>query len=151
MVLAKSEVEIRPLKPEDDKAWRRLWTEYLEFYESTVSEEVYAVTLSRLFDPSRLQQNALVAVKDNNLVGLVHYIYHPHNWRSEDVCYLQDLYVEKKYRGKGIGYSLIEGVYKAADKNGSPYVYWLTQDFNETAKRLYDRVATLTPFVKYQR
>jgi len=30
-------------------------------------------------------------------------------------------------------------------------VYWLTQDFNHTARNLYDRVAQLTPFIKYQR
>jgi len=27
----------------------------------------------------------------------------------------------------------------------------LTQDFNHTARNLYDRVALLTPFIKYQR
>jgi len=51
----------------------------------------------------------------------------------------------------GIGRKLIEAVYDAADKAGSPSVYWLTQDFNSTARTLYDRTGVLTPFIKYQR
>ena len=35
----------------------------------------------------------------------MHYIYHPHNWRIEDVCYLQDLYAAPDMRGKGVGLS----------------------------------------------
>ena len=50
-----------------------------------------------------------------------------------------------------MGRALIEAVYGAADERGAPSVYWLTQDFNETARVLYDRVANLTPFIKYQR
>jgi len=50
-----------------------------------------------------------------------------------------------------VGRALIEAVYEAADERGAPSVYWLTQDFNETARVLYDRVANLTPFIKYQR
>lgn len=52
---------------------------------------------------------------------------------------------------RGVGRALIEAVYEAADERGAPSVYWLTQDFNETARVLYDRVANLTPFIKYQR
>jgi len=82
---------------------------------------------------------------------LVHYILHPHNWREEDVIYLQDLYVRDDVRGTGAGRALIKAVYAVADANGTPSVYWLTQDSNNTARRLYDRIATLTPFVKYSR
>jgi hypothetical protein len=53
--------------------------------------------------------------------------------------------------GAGVGRALIEAVYAEADRDGCPNVYWMTQEFNETARRLYDRIATLTPFVKYSR
>lgn len=144
-------VTIRPLTQSDEPQWRRLWRAYLEFYESSVPETVTATTFSRLLDEKRPQQNALVAEQGGRLVGIVHFIYHAHNWRAEDVCYLQDLYVDPAVRGTGAGRALIEAVYAAADANGTPSVYWLTQDFNATARTLYDRVARLTPFVKYQR
>lgn len=142
---------IRPLVENDQPEWRRLWTAYLKFYESTVSEKVYEATFNRILDSNQLHRNALVAEYDGQLVGLVHFIYHAHNWRLEDTCYLQDLYVDPTHRGTGVGRALIEAVYETADANGTPSVYWLTQDFNEAARKLYDRVAKLTPFIKYQR
>jgi len=83
--------------------------------------------------------------------GLVHFLYHRHGWKIENVCYLQDLYVDPSVRGTGLGRRLIESVYDDADREGCPSVYWLTQDFNEAGRRLYDRVGTLTPFIKYAR
>ncbi|MCG7493631.1 GNAT family N-acetyltransferase [Thalassobius sp. Cn5-15] len=142
---------IRPLDVADQADWHRLWTAYLEFYESTVSEAVSETTFARLIDPARTQQNGMIALLDGAPVGLVHYIYHAHNWQVEDCCYLQDLYAAPSVRGQGIGRALIEAVYKAADDNGTPKVYWMTQEFNKTARQLYDRIAQLTPFVKYSR
>jgi GNAT superfamily N-acetyltransferase len=142
---------IRPLRQTDEAEWRRLWAGYLAFYETTLPETVYATTFARLLDPARPQQNALVAELDGRPVGLVHYIFHAHNWRQEDVCYLQDLYVDPDTRGTGAGRALIEAVYAAADANGTPAVYWLTQDFNTQARQLYDRIARVTPFIRYTR
>lgn len=145
-------MKIRELRTDDEAAWRSLWTDYLRFYESSVPEAVYQTTFARLLDPARSAQCALLAVDDKHQpIGLVHYIVHPHNWREEDVIYLQDLYVSEAARGIGAGRALIEAVYDAADANGTPSVYWMTQDFNATARQLYDRIATLTPFIKYQR
>ncbi len=144
-------VTIRKLTPADEKDWRALWRAYLEYYETSVPEEVYATTFARLLSADHPKQNALLAVQGQRPVGLVHYIYHPHNWRLEDVCYLQDLYAAPEVRGTGVGRKLIEAVYDAADADGCPSVYWMTQDFNATARLLYDRIATLTPFIKYAR
>ncbi|MFD1156384.1 GNAT family N-acetyltransferase [Roseovarius aestuarii] len=144
-------VTIRPIEPGDRAQWRALWTAYLEFYESNVSEAVYEATFERLCSHKHQNQKAFVAVQGGDLVGLVHYIYHAHNWRLEDVCYLQDLYADPAVRGTGVGRKLIEAVYAAADTDGCPSVYWLTQDFNKEARKLYDRIATLTPFIKYAR
>jgi GNAT superfamily N-acetyltransferase len=69
----------------------------------------------------------------------------------DDVCYLQDLFTLKKQRRKGIAKALIQAVYEAADANKTSSVYWMTQDFNLGARKLYDQVASLTPFIKYQR
>ena len=144
-------VTIRPLEPADKPQWSALWKAYLEFYETSVAQEVYDTTFDRLCSPDHPEQNALLALVDGTPVGLVHYIYHPHNWRIEKVCYLQDLYADPDVRGTGLGRKLIEAVYAAADEAGCPSVYWLTQDFNTTARQLYDRIGTLTPFIKYNR
>jgi len=81
----------------------------------------------------------------------VHYIFHPSNWTIGDVCYLQDLYADPAVRGSGVGRALIEAVYAKADTHGAASVYWLTQEFNTTARHLYDRIAKVTPFIRYVR
>ena len=144
-------LKIRPLMAEDRTDWVQMWSDYLSFYETDVAPEIYETTFARLIDSTNPVQNALVAELDGAAVGIVHYIYHAHNWRAEDVCYLQDLYAKEAVRGQGIGRALIEAVYGAADANGTPSVYWMTQDFNENARLLYDRIGTLTPFIKYSR
>ena len=144
-------VIVRPLAPQDEAAWRRLWTAYLTFYKSTVPEAVYASTFQRLLGDDQQDFHAFVAEVDGELVGLVHYLFHRHCWRVENVCYLQDLFADPEVRGKGIGRKLIEAVYDAADNAGAPAVYWLTQDDNATARQLYDRIGTPTNFMKYQR
>jgi len=142
---------IRPLRATDEAEWRRLWTAYLEFYEASVPEAVYQSSFARLLGDDPQDFHGLIAELDGTPVGLVHYLFHRHGWKIENTCYLQDLYADPQVRGRGIGRALIEAVYSAADAAGAPSVYWLTQDFNAPARRLYDRIGQLTPFLKYQR
>lgn len=148
---AKSALIVRSLRPDDRAEWHRLWTGYLAYYETTVTTEIYDSTFARLLGDDAQDFTAIVASIDGQLVGLTHFLFHRHAWKVENVCYLQDLYAAPEYRGTGIGRALIEAVYSAADKQGAPNVYWLTQDFNAAGRRLYDRVGKLTPFIKYQR
>lgn len=142
---------MRALRAEDEPVWRELWKAYLAFYETTVPDQVYTSTFARLLGDDPRDHNALVAEVDGRVVGLVHYLFHRHAWKIEEVCYLQDLYADPDVRGKGIGRALIQGVYDVADAKGAPTVYWLTQEFNHTARQLYDRIGSVTPFLKYQR
>lgn len=144
-------MNIRALTLQDYPQWQRLWQAYLAFYHTTLDDAVFETTFARLTSADHPQQNARVAEIGGTLQGLVHYIYHPHNWHQKDVIYLQDLYTDPTHRSEGIGRALIEAVYKVADDSGAPSVYWLTQDDNHQARRLYDNIATLTPFIKYQR
>ena len=144
-------INIRAIRPSDEPEWRKLWTGYLEFYESTVAEEVYASTFQRLLSDDPYDPNALMAFADSKAVGLVHYMQHRHCWKIENVCYLQDLFALAEARGTGVGRALIEAVYEEADRLNLGAVYWLTAEDNKTARLLYDRTASKTPFIKYQR
>jgi len=93
----------------------------------------------------------LVAVDEvGDVCGLVHFLYHASTWTTGPYCYLQDLFVSPQARGKGAGRALMEAVYAKAHEYGASQVYWLTQDFNHSARALYDDVGTLTPFIKYR-
>jgi GNAT superfamily N-acetyltransferase len=142
---------VRPLASADEPQWRALWRDYLAFYKTELPEEVYSTYFRRLLGDDPQDFRGLIAEVDGKPVGLTHFLIHRHGWKIENVCYLQDLYAVPEVRGRGIGRALIEAVYAAADAEGAPGVYWLTQDFNAEARQLYDRIGALTPFIKYAR
>ncbi len=141
---------IRPARPADFEQWLPLWEGYNNFYERTVPAEVTRVTWARFFDAYE-PMHAVVAERDGKLVGLVHYLYHRNTAMLAPVCYLQDLFTAAETRGQGVGRALIEAVYERAQAAGSPRVYWMTQESNTTARRLYDQVAENSGFIQYRR
>lgn len=142
---------VRPLAADDREQWLGLWQGYLDFYESDVPASVTNLTWNRLLDPEASIHGLCAATTDGRILGIVHYLFHPVTWAAGPRCYLEDLFTSADARGRGVGRALIEAVYAAADARGADQVYWLTQEFNATARRLYDQVATATPFIKYRR
>jgi GNAT superfamily N-acetyltransferase len=142
---------VRTLEHTDRHEWDQLWRGYLDFYETTVPDHVSELTWQRLMDPEAPILGFCAAQTDGKLLGIVHYLFHPVTWSAGPRCYLEDLFTSPDARGKGVGRALIEAVYAAADSRGADQVYWLTQAFNATARRLYDQVASATPFIKYRR
>ena len=78
----------------------------------------------------------------DDLFVIVNCIIHPNNWKTDEILYVQDLFVQSGQRDKGVGHALIEAVYKAADDKGSPTVYWLTQGLT---RRLGDFIIASPP------
>lgn len=145
-----SGITIRPLEPNDRNAWNELWQGYLTFYKQNLSAEVTETSWNRLVNQQE-GFKAIVAVdEDGQLQGLCHFIYHYATWSVGPRCYLEDLFVSVNVRGKGIGKSLIEAVYADAEATGASKVYWHTNEDNARARRLYDYVGVLTPYVKYE-
>ena len=142
-------VTVRPLEQSDHADWRRLWTDYLTFYETSVPEEVYASTWRRLFAEGDFEPRGFIASVDGEAVGLVHFLFHRSTWSVEGNCYLQDLFTARQARGKGAGEALIAAVREAAAERGVANVYWMTHETNATARKLYDRVARKTGFIEY--
>lgn len=141
---------IRPAAPADFEQWLPLWEGYNTFYERTVPAEVTRMTWTRFFDAYE-PMHAVVAEENGRLLGLVHYLFHRNTAMIAPTCYLQDLYTAAEARGQGIGRALIEAVYERAQAAGSPRVYWMTQESNTTARKLYDRVAERSGFIQYRR
>jgi len=142
---------IRPLVRADREQWEALWREYLDFYQSTLNQDVFERTFTRLSEENYEAMFGYVAEHEGKLVGIANCINHDHGWSLEQVTYLQDLYVSPAARKMGVGQALIEAVYDYADRNNKANVYWTTQSANHTARKLYDRVGVLTDFIKYCR
>ena len=145
-----NEIIIRLLARSDRPEWEPLWQGYLAFYKTSVPADVTDTTFARFFDEAE-PMHALVAERDGELVGIVHYIFHRSTWTSGPYCYLQDLFTAEHARGGGVGRRLIEAVYERARGQGASRVYWLTQESNTTARAHYDRLAEKSGFIQYRK
>jgi GNAT superfamily N-acetyltransferase len=149
-----SNLTIRPVTRQDFDAWLALWDGYNAFYgragATALDPEITRRTWERFFDAYE-PVHALVAESGGELLGLVHYIFHRSTIFLDPVCYLQDLFTSEASRGKGVGRALILGVYERAKSAGSPRVYWLTHETNQTAMHLYDKVAERPGFLQYRK
>jgi GNAT superfamily N-acetyltransferase len=143
-------VEIRFVRPSDWGSWLALWQGYLHFYREDLSEDVSRHTFERLCD-QREQMFGLVAVAEDELVGIANALVHPTTWSGRGYCYLEDLFVCTTARGSGAGRALIEAVTAEARRRGVVKVYWHTQEFNGPARSLYDLLAKRVSFVVYER
>ncbi|CAB4905950.1 unannotated protein [freshwater metagenome] len=140
-------IKIRPIELGDKDRWLELFKEYIVFYKSSLSNEQFELTWQRI--NSEFNIKGLVADVDNKIVGFTHYIWRPSTWEVEDFCYLEDLYVDPKNRKGGVGRALIKAVEEIAIAKGSKRLYWTTAPDNETARKLYDKVA-ITDRVQYK-
>ncbi|MIL09624.1 GNAT family N-acetyltransferase [Salmonella enterica subsp. enterica] len=143
------QLSVRPLEAGDKEDWRRLWTDYLAFYETRLPDTVYDETWRRLFTDGDFEPRGLLATLDGKPVGLTHFLFHRSCWSLEGNCYLQDLFTDQGARGHGVGAALIEAVRQAAARRGVANVYWMTNETNVVARRLYDHVARRTGFIEY--
>jgi GNAT superfamily N-acetyltransferase len=139
-------VRIAALAAADHPGWLQLARGYKAFYKTAVTEAQYARAWQRLLANDRV--SGLGAHLDGKLVGITHYLFHTGTWNDE-VCYLQDLFVDPAVRGRGAARALIEAVAKAARQRGADRLYWLTQTHNATARKLYDKVAKYNDFIRY--
>lgn len=145
-----TEISIRRFAAQDKDSWEKLWQGYNTFYKRSVEPRVSERLWSRLLESSG-EPFGFAAEVDGRVVGLAHYFFFSSTSEWHPRCYLQDLFADPAIRGKGIGRALIEAVYAEADSHQAAQTYWLTQDFNATARLLYDKLAHATPFIKYQR
>lgn len=139
-------LRIVALAAADHRRWLELARGYKAFYKTQITDAEYAHAWKRLLGNDRIW--GFGAHFDRELVGITHFLFHTGTWNNE-VCYLQDLFVDPAVRGRGVARALIEAVAKAARERGAERLYWLTQTHNAVARTLYDKVAKHNDFIRY--
>ena len=143
---------VRRLQARDRAQWLALFKGYIAFYQAEVAEDVIETTWRRMLAGDDDFHIGLVAVDAGDApIGLAHLLFHRSTWSAGWYCYLEDLFVDPTRRRQGAGRALIEAVYREADARGASRTYWMTERGNDTARALYDSLATLSPFVQYRR
>ena len=142
-------VTVRSIQQEDRSAWQELYMAYLKFYESEPDRFSTDLLWSRLTKDNPDIQG-LVAEVDGVVVGICHFHYQLTTWSKTWHCYLEDLYVEESSRGKGAATAFIAEVKKLALEHKCSELFWITKESNTVARKLYEKAATKSDFVRYE-
>ena len=139
---------VREIRADDRDRWAELFTAYLEFYESPVSEELLDRVWSWLLADGP-ELSALVAELDGVVVGIAHVRQQPDTFTGESSWHLEDLFTAPAARGHGVATALIAEI--AAQQTPGSTVRWITAADNATAQSVYDKLATRTTWVTYEK
>lgn len=90
MKAAAKAVQIGPILASDYPSWARLFRGYVDFYKSSLPDEQYKSTFSRLTDPaSDLSGLALrEAGADGRLLGIMHFFPHQTPWSEKQIMHI---------------------------------------------------------------
>jgi GNAT superfamily N-acetyltransferase len=84
-------------------------------------------------------------------VGLAHYRPYARPLRGGYGGFLDDLFVDPAMRGKRIADALIEAVAAIGREKGWGLIRWITADDNYRGRGVYDRLATRTMWITYDK
>lgn len=82
--------------------------------------------------------HAVVAEIDGVIVGFAIYFYNYSTWLGCHGLYLEDLYVQAEYRGRGVGLALLKHLAGIAVAEGCGRFEWAVLDWNEPAIAFYN-------------
>lgn len=142
-------ITIELVKKDDFEQWRLFWLDYQAFYKVALSDKTTEITWNRFFD-QKIPIYCALAKEGENILGFVHFVFHPSTWAENDFCYLEDLFVSPESRGKQVGKQLIEYVQRQALNQNCARLYWHTQESNLTAQKLYDWIAEKPSVIEYR-
>jgi len=74
-------------------------------------------------------------------VGFAFYFFNYSTWRGRPGIFLEDLYVNPEYRGKGIGKSLLKEIAKIAVENRCERIQWQVLDWNKPSIDFYESLS----------
>lgn len=141
--------QLRPVTVGDKNRWRELMMSYAAFYQVEINDDALATTWQWIEDPEEPFWCTLAEDGTGRVIGFTQYQLMHRSLSGARVCYLSDLFVEPDVRGSGAGRALIDHVFQFARDNDISNVRWLTQDFNTTARKLYDSYGLKSDFILY--
>ena len=140
---------IRPIKIEDKKDWEKLYRGYADFYKVEMNDEILATVWKWLFDQNH-EVSGLVFEENSKVIALAHYRKMPSPLRGKYIGFLDDLFVDSKYRRNGFGEQIIKELKAISKRNNWDLVRWITRDNNTIAKSLYEKLSKKTNWEVYE-
>ncbi|TBN57066.1 GNAT family N-acetyltransferase [Glaciihabitans arcticus] len=142
---------VRAIRPGDKVHWARLFVAYGVFYKTAFTQEIVDNVFERLIGHSGEIDALVVTDSDDRPIGFAHFRLQYDTFTGGPGWFLDDLYVDPAARGAGAATALIETLSELATASGGGTLRWITAADNAAAQRVYDRVATRTSWVTYEK
>jgi len=142
---------VAPAGPQDKDAWLGLWLEWQHHMKGAVPADVTERTWARAQAPDSGLQILLAFAPEGRAIGFATVSLTPFAWTASDIAFLQDLFVQGRARGKGVGEALLRAVYRHADEKGATQVFWMVDETDGELQRFYERNGIRTPYLRYMR
>lgn len=142
-------VTVRRVEDNEFFTWLDLYAGYGEFYETPLSDEKALLVWSWITDSGNELEAYFAVGEEGEPIGLAHVREFARPLDGSRGLYLDDLFVRPDARGEGAGTAILEALRARAKDNGLSVVRWITAKDNQTARRVYDRVASKTAWVTY--
>jgi len=143
-MLTKDKLKIRQATIEDTALILSLIKEIAEY--EKLGHEVSATEKdikNNLFGEKRYAE-VLIAEYDEEPAGQALFFHNFSTFVGRPGIYLEDLFVRPKFRGKGIGKSLLLELIKLAEERKCGRVEWCVLDWNEPAIKFYKKLGAVS-------
>lgn len=133
-------LSIRKIKPEDLPSVVSLLREFAAFenlseYCTATEERFYAA----MFDDKAVAEG-LIAFDENTPVGYALFYPNFSSFRGQQGMHLEDIYINAKYRGSGIGERMLKEVARITAARGFERIDFFVLDWNTPAVNFYKKL-----------
>ena len=146
-----SPITIVPLAERHRADWERLYAGYAAFYRVTQTPEMRATVWGWIMDPSHEVKAFVAQDAAGRAVGLAHFRPFARPLAASTGGFLDDLFVDPDTRGQRVADALIEAVAEEGRRRGWSVIRWITADDNYRGRGVYDRLATRTMWITYEK
>ena len=137
------DLNIRAIAPADVPSVVALLREFAAFEDLLDHCEVTEERLSAAMFDEKTVVEGLIAFDGEEAIGYAIFFPNFASFRGQRGIYLEDIYVNDRYRGKGVGEAMIREVARIAASQGFERIDFLVLDWNTPALKFYEKLGAL--------
>jgi len=128
-----NDITLEPIQESDFEELLSLFREFATFEKLP---ENMVNTVEKMKKEKEYFHGFVARSKNEEIVGYVNFFYAYYTWTGKSL-YMDDLYVRKNFRGKGIGTMLIKKVISYAKETNCNGLRWQVSNWNHPAIKFY--------------
>ncbi len=130
-------LSVRAATPDDAETILRFIRGLAEYEREAAAVKATAGELRAQMTSAAPPFECLIAQDGTNPVGFALFYRSYSTWLGQPLLFLEDFFVDEKYRGRGAGSVLIKRLAQIARERGYRRIEWRVLDWNEPAQRFY--------------